>query len=60
MKKHPQNKREKSKNWLKDRRIAREIDDIFDEMATKWALRAEKVVSSVARQTTPHRKHHRT
>ncbi len=57
MKKHPQSKRESSKNWLKDQRVAREIDDLFDQMASRWASKAEKLMHNVARNTTPQKKH---
>lgn len=57
MKKHPQSKRESSKNWLKDQRVAREIDDLFDQMASRWASKAEKLMNNVARKTTPQKKH---
>lgn len=57
MKKHPQSKRESSKNWLKDQRVAREIDDLLDQMATKWAHKAEKLMTQVATKTTPKKKH---
>ncbi len=57
MRKHRRVNRQNIKNGLRDKRVVIEIDDLFDRMATKWARRAEKLMTQVTSNTTPQKKH---